>query len=73
LIDCSTGKDAGEKRSDSRAAAFQTQDYPFITITEKAERVKEKLEVTLCVFDAAEKDKLKCKKGPRFGSGALLG
>ena len=43
-IDYSTGKETGEKKSDSRAAAFQTQDYPFITITEKVERVKEKLE-----------------------------
>ncbi len=44
-----------------------------MTITEKVERVKEKLELTLWVFNAEEKDKLKYKKGPRFGSGALLG
>src|SRR5713101_2163358 len=43
-IDCSTGKDTGEKKSDGRADSFQTYDYPFITITGKVERVKEKLE-----------------------------
>ena len=61
--------ETGRKKNDSRAAAFQTQDYPFMTITEKVERVKENLELTLWVFNAEEKDKLKCKKGPRSDQG----
>jgi len=34
---CSTRKDAGEKKSDSRATAFRTYVYRFMTITEKVE------------------------------------